>query len=146
MFIVKYSFGLLKPDCISRNLENNIFFLIELNNLNIIAFKKVRLSDNEVEIIWPACKFESYYREMIDFSISEDSIVFIVKGEYAIERLNELVGHYNPEMAKIGTIRKKFGISCMRNIIHSVDSEEIFKKHAALFFGKDFVEKCMIKT
>lgn len=141
---MKYSFGLLKPDCIIRNLESNIFLLMESNKLKVIAFKRVRLSNDEVEIIWPACKSESYYHEMVDFSTSEDSIVFIVKGDLAIERLNELVGHYNPEIAKTGTIRKKFGISCMRNIIHSVDNKEIFKKHATLFFSKDFVKKCMI--
>lgn len=133
---VSYSFGLLKPDCLSRNIESEVLRMIESIGLEIVRWRRIRLTPEQVGIIWAPCQRESYYPEMVRFSTESDSLVFLVRGENAITRLNDLVGHWNPEIAAEGTIRKKYGTCPMRNVIHSTSNEETFRMEASLFFGQ----------
>jgi len=128
------SFGLLKPDCLKRNLVDEVFSMIELQGFKIIAQKQVRLKKEHVDLIWKPCIGQWFYNEMIEFSTSSDCIVFLAEGDDAINRLNDLVGHYDPEKACEGTIRRKYGISCMENIIHSSTDETTYKEETTLFF------------
>jgi len=132
--MTEYSFGLLKPDCLKRGIEKEVLSMIGSAGLEIIAIRHVRLTKKEVDIIWAPCAKEYFYNDPVEFSTSGDSVVFIVKGEGAIMRLNELVGHYDPVKAKEDTIRHKFGKTLMENVIHSMGTEETFRKEASLFF------------
>ncbi len=131
--MANYSFGLLKPDCLKRGIEKEVLATIEAVGLEIVAIKRVRLTRKEVDIIWTPLLTESYYEEFLEFSLSGDCIVFIVKGDDAIARLNDLVGHYEPMRAEKSTIRHQFGRSAMENVIHGA-GEEMFRKEASLFF------------
>lgn len=131
------SFGLLKPDCLKRGIENEVLGLIESSGLDIIATKRVRLTRQDVDILWESCKKMDFYEEMVDFSTSGDCIIFIVEGENAINKLNDLVGHYEPLVAKEETIRHLYGTSAMKNVIHSSEDEEKYKKEKAYFFKEE---------
>ena len=131
-----YSFGLLKPDCLKRGLEKQVLAEIEAAGLNIIAQKRIRLTKHGVALIWPTCRFAPFYEKMVEFSLSGDCLVFIVRGKDAINRLNSLVGYHEPSQAGKDTIRYRFGTSSMENIIHSAQDEERFRKEASLFFSE----------
>lgn len=136
---MSYAFGLLKPDCVKRGLVEEVMNMITLAGLQVVASKRVRLTKEQCAIVWPVCTKQAYWQEMVEFSLSEDSIVFIVKGENATARLKDLVGHYDPQIAKEGTIRRRFGISKMEDIIHSADDETAFWEQTELFFNIQFV-------
>lgn len=135
---MNYSFGLLKPDCLKRGIQKEILKEIESIGLEIVAIRRIRLTKKEVDIIWTPCTKEDFYEEFLKFSLSGDCIVFIVRGDNAIDILNDLVGHYNPEKAEKHTIRHRFGKSLMENVIHSTGTEETFWKEVSLFFEKYF--------
>ena len=98
---MKYSFGLLKPYCLKRDLVYDVFEMIESAGFKIIASKRVRLTPMQVAGVWPTCVGADFYEEMVEFSLSGDSIVFIVEGgKDAIDLLSDLVGHHNPVIAK----------------------------------------------
>ena len=133
------SFGLLKPDCLKRGFEGEVFKMIENAGLRIITSKRVRLTEDQVAGVWPTCVGEPFYQEMLEFSLSGDSIVFIVEGDNAIDRLSNLVGHYDPKIAKKCTIRGRFATSLTENIIHSTLNVETFWEEVALFFQVSFI-------
>ena len=135
---MKYSFGLLKPDCIKRDLVKEVFAMIKAVGLKIIASKRVMLTEDQVAGVWPTCVGEPFYGEMVEFSLSDDSIVFITEGDDAIDRLSDLVGYHDPVIAKKGTIRERFATSLTENIIHSTMDEKTFWKETALFFEVSF--------
>jgi len=108
---------------------------IEAIGLRIKVTKYIRLTKKEVDIIWEPCSKETFYDVFLKFSTSSDCLVFIVEGEKAINRLNELVGHYEPSQAGKNTIRHRFGKSPMENVIHSTLNEQTFWKEAMLFFS-----------
>jgi nucleoside-diphosphate kinase len=132
---MNFSFGLLKPDCLKRGLEKKVLAKIEAAGLQIIALKRIKLTKKEVDIIWASCLAEDFYEDLLKFFTSADCLVFIVAGENAITRLNELVGYCEPKRAKKNTIRHQFGTSVMENVIHSSLNEEMFWKETALFFS-----------
>ena len=129
------SFGLLKPDCLERGIQEDIFKMIRSFDLKIIKMKKVQLNEKNVDAIWSSCRNEYFYKDMVRFLTSGKCIVFLVEGEDAINRLNVLVGHYDPLKAGKGTIRGPFGCSAMENVIHSSLNEEAFQREANLFFS-----------
>lgn len=129
------SFGLLKPDCLKRGIQKDVFRIIRFSGLKIVKAKKVQLNEQNVASIWPTCKKEDFYEDMVRFSMSGICIAFIAEGENAIERLNELVGYHDPLQAKKGSIRALFGSSKMENIIHSSSCKDTFEKETLLFFN-----------
>jgi nucleoside-diphosphate kinase len=131
------SFGLLKPDCLQRGLEREVLALVRSSGLEIVAIKTVRLTRDHVDAIWPSCRTMEFYEDMVEFSTSGDSIVFIVQGKDAIRRLTALVGHYIPAKAKKGTVRQLFGTSAMENIIHSSSDTKTYRGEKSLFFQED---------
>lgn len=118
---------------------DEVFEMIKSAGFKIIANKRVRLTSMQVAGVWPTCVGESFYEEMLEFSLSGDSIVFIVEGDNAIDRLSDLVGHHDPVIAKDSTIRKRFATSLTENIIHSVLNLETFWGEVTLFFEVSFV-------
>ncbi len=128
------SLGLLKPDCQERKLTFSILGYIQGFGLNIVSFKTVNLTEEQIRIIWKNCTREDYFPEMLRFMMRSPSVVFIVQAENAVERLNNLVGNYNPKKAETHTIRHLFGTDCMKNIIHSSSNKEEFVKEYELFF------------
>jgi len=131
---LEHSFGLLKPDCLTRGLQEKVLAMVESSGLKIVATKQVRLTRKDVDIIWPSCKEMKFYEDMVYFSVSGDCVAFIVEGEDAINRLSDLAGHYDPTIAEEGTIRRLFGTSAMENIIHSASDTEAYKKEKSRFF------------
>lgn len=128
------SLGFLKPDCLKRELENEVLGLITSSGFKIVTMKKVRLTRKDIGIVWHSCRRMDFYEDMVDFSTLGDCVVFIVEGEDAINRLTNLVGHYDPAKAEEGTVRRLFGTSPMKNIIHSSSDTEAYEKEKALFF------------
>ena len=58
----------------------------------------------------------------------------ILEKENAIAKNRELMGATNPNDAKDGTIRKKYGISIDKNSVHGSDSSENAKIEINFFF------------
>ncbi len=131
------SFGLLKPDCFKRDLEEEVLNEITAAGLEIAAAKRVRLTKEEVDVIWASCLSEDFYDKLIEFSVSGDCLAFIVRGNDAIARLGNLIGHYDPDKAEEETIRRRFGTSMMENIIHSANDREEFLRESLLFFSQE---------
>ena len=58
----------------------------------------------------------------------------ILEKKGAVLSNRELMGATNPKEAKVGTIRKKYGISIDKNSVHGSDSVENAKIEIDFFF------------
>lgn len=133
---MNYSSGLLKPDCLKRGIEQKVLVAIEATGLRIIATKRVRLTQEQIAIVYKGCIEEAFYPELLAFFLSSDCMAYIVEGHNAIETLNRAVGHQQPALAREESIRYRFGLSVKENIIHSVEAEEMFWEEVLLFFDR----------
>lgn len=131
-----YSFGVLKPDCLERGLETQIFSILKLSGLEVITAKRKRLSILEAEFLYDRCRKNNFFLDLISFMTSGDVLLYVVTGDgETIESLNKTIGHTNPKLAESGTVRS-LGESVCRNLSHSTASEHTFQREVSYFLTR----------
>jgi len=142
----QYSFGVLKPDCIRRNLVSKAFELVESNKLEIIFKKEYLFSREDVEHLYERCLDAPWFNELVEYMTSGVSILYITKTKLenvcAIETLNNVTGFRIPEKAKEKTLRK-LGTSVKENIAHSTSDIDKFWYEVRYFLKKEEIDKLM---
>ena len=131
------TFSIIKPDATKRNITGSINKIIEDNGLRIIAQKRVKLTLNQAEEFYSIHKERPFFRDLINFMISEPVVVQVLEGENSVEKYRSIMGATNPEEAKEGTIRKLLAQNVQENSVHGSDSNENALKEINFFFNDD---------
>lgn len=131
-----YSLGLLKPDCIERDLIDTVLDIVRAEGLDIVLTKQLRLNQDLIDLFYPQCKPHSYYQGLCEHLLSGPVFVYIVRGEGAIARLNRVVGINDPSKSPEGTIRN-MGQDIRRNLAHSSENFDQFFREAVMIFSKE---------
>ncbi len=131
------TFSIIKPDATKRNITGAINKIIEENNLNIVAQKRIKLSKKKAEGFYSIHKEKSFFNDLIEYMTSGPVIVQVLQGENAVEKYRNIMGSTNPENAEDGTIRKKHALNIQENSVHGSDSEENAKIEINYFFNED---------
>ena len=108
------SFVLLKPDALnSIKIKKKIFDLLK-NQLDIKKKKKIYLSEKDVDIIWPYCKYDPVCHWIIEQYVCKKELLLLrVKGKDALN----IVVNIKKE------IRKKYATSPVQNCIHAPSNQ-----------------------
>ncbi|MXP67255.1 nucleoside-diphosphate kinase [Pantoea sp. Aalb] len=134
---IEYTFSIIKPNAVAKNLIGTIYQRFESANFEIIALKMLHLTNEQAEGFYSEHKNRFFYKDLINFMVSGPIVISVLKRENAIQGQRELIGSTNPEMALIGTLRSDYSDSLIENIIHGSDSLESAKREIAYFFSKD---------
>jgi len=129
------TFVIIKPDAVEKAVIGDIISFFERNNLRVIEMKMLTLSKNEAEELYSVHRDKDFYRDLVEFIISGPIVAMILEGENTIERVREIIGATDPDKAKAGTIRAKFGTNIQVNAVHASDSIESYKREAPIVFG-----------
>jgi len=132
--IMEQTFSIIKPDAVERNLENDIKFFFEKNNLKVIKSKKVKISKQEASDFYKVHQTKPFYNDLCNYLSSGPIVVMILEGENAVLKNRELMGATDPTKANDGTLRKMYGISIDKNSVHGSDSIENAKIEINFFF------------
>ena len=97
--------------------------------------KKIKISKEEAEKFYIVHQTKPFYDDLCNYLSSGPIVVMILSKENAVFANRELMGATDPEDAKEGTIRKKYGLSIDKNSVHGSDSEENAKKEIDFFFN-----------
>lgn len=144
------TFGMIKPEAISRGIVDDIFRRIREEGLCIEDERKIIMTPKQVEKIYGHFKKKcpKLYSPMEEYLTENYSIVLKVSGENAIERLLKLRGSSNSSESPPGTIRgdyakdqnykklKEEGKIAL-NVFHAPDSEKDAKRNLYTFFGEE---------
>ena len=136
---MKYSFGVLKPDCIERGLVQTAFRLMSGRGLEVVYHKQQRLNRKDAEFLYARCRQSSFFPDLVEFMTSGDVVIYVVEslnGGDAIRTLNSVVGHTDPTQAKPGTIRG-LGESVRRNLSHSTIDTRTFTREVQYFLSDE---------
>tara|TARA_X000000368_G_C22827074_1_gene621665 strand:+ start:374 stop:790 length:417 start_codon:yes stop_codon:yes gene_type:complete len=131
------TFSIIKPDATKRNITGSINKIIEDNGLRIIAQKRIKLTLNQAEEFYSIHKERPFFKDLINYMISEPVVVQVLEGENSVERYRSIMGATNPEEAKEGTIRKLLAQNVQENSVHGSDSNENALKEINFFFNDD---------
>ena len=126
--------SIIKPDAVERNIENEIKEMFINNGFLILKEKKIILEKIEAEKFYKVHETKPFYNDLCTYLSSGPIVVMILEKENAILGNRELMGATNPNDAKEGTIRKKYGISIDKNSVHGSDSVENAKIEIDFFF------------
>jgi len=131
------TFSIIKPDATKRNITGSINKIIEDNGLRIIAQKRIKLTLNQAEEFYSIHKERPFFRDLINYMISEPVVVQVLEGENSVEKYRSIMGATNPEEAKEGTIRKLLAQNVQENSVHGSDSNDNALKEINFFFNDD---------
>ena len=132
---IERTLSIIKPDATRRNLTGAINDRFEKGGLRIIAQKRIRLSQTQVEQFYEVHAERPFYRDLVTFMTSGPVIVQVLEGEDAVTLNRRIMGATNPADAASGTIRKDFAESIEANSVHGSDSLETAAQEIAFFFS-----------
>ena len=108
--------------------------IFKSNGFKILSEKKIQLSKSDAEEFYLVHQSKPFYNELCNYLSSGPIVVMILEKDSAVKENRELMGATNPEEAKEGTIRKKYGLSIDKNSVHGSDSIENAEKEINFFF------------
>jgi nucleoside-diphosphate kinase len=132
---------MIKPDAVSRGLENDIFKRVEQSGLKLVKKQSLLLNESQAADLYSPHLGKSFYDGLVKFITSGPVICVLVEGEDAISRLRKLMGATDPREALPGTIRgdlKEENIfnrdGTIKNLVHGSDSKDSAKREIGIFF------------
>jgi nucleoside-diphosphate kinase len=132
---------LIKPDGVSRGLDQEIFSRVEKAGLKVTVKKAMSLTPEQAAELYQPHLGKKFYPGLVKFISSGPIIACIIEGENAVSRLRELMGDTDPLAAARGTIRgdlreedviNEDGI--IKNLVHGSDSPDAARRESAIFF------------
>lgn len=127
--------SIIKPDAVSRGLEGEVNALLEAGGLRVVARRGLRLTEDQAREFYAVHRERPFYGDLVRYMTSGDVVVQVLEGEGAVLRNREIMGATDPAEAGEGTIRRLFGESIERNVVHGSDSLENARVEIAFFFG-----------
>ncbi len=132
---IEQTLSIIKPDAIERNLQEEIKNEFKKNGFKILKEKKIHISKQEAEQFYKVHETKPFYVDLCQYLSSGPIVVMELQKENAVLDNRKLMGATNPEEAKEGTLRKKYGISIDKNSVHGSDSVENAKIEIDFFFN-----------
>ena len=131
---VENTLSIIKPDAVERNLSEEIKTLFIKSGFDILKEKKIQITRDEAEKFYLVHQTKPFYNDLCNYLSSGPIVVMVLSKENAVLDNRNLMGATNPEDAKEGTIRKKYGLSIDKNTVHGSDSIENAKIEIEFFF------------
>ncbi len=129
--------GIVKPDGVRRKLVGRITSKIENAGLILRGMKVLRLTREKAEQFYAIHEDKPFFKPLVEFMSSGPIVVMVIGGHGSIERWREVMGATDPAQAKYNTIRREFGTSIEKNVVHGSDSPETARTEVAFFFRED---------
>lgn len=138
--MIEQSLFMVKPDGVSRGLIGEILSRVEKEGYKIRAMKMLSVDDELASRHYAEHRNKPFYANLVAFITSGPSVAMLVEGDGVIMGLRELVGKTNPEDAAEGTIRRDFGASVEKNVVHASDSPASAEREIPLFFNETEIQ------
>lgn len=130
------TFMIIKPDAIKKKLTGKILNYIIVDGKFIIkAIKQTLLTNRDVDKFYSIHKKSTFFNSLTAFMTSGPVWVGVLEKKNAVNSFRKLIGSTNPKKAADNTIRKLYGESIEKNVIHGSDSDETAKIESLFFFS-----------
>ncbi|MBK7950403.1 MAG: nucleoside-diphosphate kinase [Deltaproteobacteria bacterium] len=132
---VERTFAIIKPDAVQNKSAGQILARIEASGLEIVAMKKLQLSEEGAKGFYAVHKARPFFADLVKFMTSGPVVALVLEGEGAIKKWRDLMGPTNSQQAPKGTLRGDFGTDVERNATHGSDAPETARLEIAYFFN-----------
>ncbi len=133
--MLERTLAIIKPDAVERGLVGEIIRRIEAERFRIRGLKMVHLTKAQAEGFYAVHRGKPFFESLTTFMSSGPCVVLLLEGESVISRWREVMGATDPARAADGTIRRQFGTTIERNVVHGSDAPETAAFEIAYFFN-----------
>lgn len=126
---------LVKPDGFTKKVVGQVIDRFEQAGLTLVALKMVRLTEDILKIWYAHHADKPFFPSLVADMMSTPVVAIVLSGAGAIQKVFDICGPTDPAEAAVGTIRKDFGESKPKNVVHRSDSAEAAQKEIALLFA-----------
>lgn len=128
---------LIKPDGMQKKVVGQIVDRFERAGLNLVALKMIRLTEDILKVWYAHHADKPFFPQLMSDMMATPIVAMVWEGEGAIQKVFDICGVTDPAEASPGTIRKDFGESKPKNVVHRSDSPEAAAKEIGLLFAKE---------
>jgi nucleoside-diphosphate kinase len=132
--MIEQTVVLIKPDGMEKHVIGQIITKFESQGLWLKGLKMVKFTQDILDTWYAHHKDKPFFPELSEFMMSSPIVAMIVAGEGAIQKVFEICGPTDPAEAVPGTIRRDFGQSKGKNVVHRSDSAEAAQNEIGLLF------------
>jgi nucleoside-diphosphate kinase len=132
---VERTFAIIKPDAVQHKVAGQILSRIEETGLEIVAMKKLQLSEERARGFYAVHKERPFFNDLVGFMTSGPVVALVLEGEGAIKQWRDLMGPTNSKEAPAGTLRGDFGTDLEQNATHGSDAPETARLEISYFFN-----------
>ena len=132
---VQRTFAIIKPDAVKKKVSGQILARIEESGLDIIAMKKLQLTEEAAQGFYAVHKDRPFFGDLVKFMTSGPVVALVLEGEGAIKKWRDLMGPTNSNDAPAGTMRGDFGTDIEQNATHGSDAPETARLEISYFFN-----------
>jgi nucleoside-diphosphate kinase len=131
---MKKSLVIIKPDGVGKKIVGEIISRFENENLHISRLKMIHIDRELACMHYRDHKGKPYFERLINYITADSSVVMVLEGEDAVNKVRSIMGNTDPAKAIPGTIRSDFGTDITINVVHGSDSAESAEREIRLFF------------
>jgi len=135
--MIEQTVVLIKPDGVVKHVIGKIIDRFEGAGLHVDALKYAQLTQGILDTWYAHHKDKPFFPELSKYMKSTPVVAMVLSGEGAIQKVFDICGPTDPAVANQGTIRRDFGESKSKNVVHRSDSMEAAQKEIGLLFTKD---------
>jgi nucleoside-diphosphate kinase len=132
--VVERTLVLVKPSGVARGLIGEVIGRMERRGLAIKVARLLMVTREMAAQHYAEHMNKSFYGELVDHITSGPVFAMVVEGPEAVRIVRTMMGATNPLEAAPGTVRGDFGLSLLRNVVHSADGLESAKREIAIYF------------
>jgi nucleoside-diphosphate kinase len=132
---------LIKPDGVQKHVIGKVIDRFESKGLEIVALKMVRLTQAILDVWYAHHKDKPFFPSLCADMMATPVVAMVVRGNGAIQKVFDICGPTDPAAAAPGTIRRDFGESKPKNVVHRSDSPEAAAKEIGLLFDKSEIRE-----
>jgi nucleoside-diphosphate kinase len=137
---VERTFAIIKPDAVKKKVAGQILARIEASGLEIIAMKKMQLTERGAKGFYAVHKARPFFGDLVKFMTSGPVVALVLEGEGAIKKWRDLMGPTNSNEAPAGTMRGDFGTDVEQNATHGSDAPETARLEISYFFNASEIQ------
>ena len=126
--------AIIKPDAVKKKVIGKVISRIEDEGFEIRDMNMLHLTKEAAQGFYAVHKDKSFYDSLTNFMSSGGIVVLLLERENAIAHWRSVMGATDPALAKPGTIRREFGFSVERNVVHGSDAPATAEFEIGYFF------------
>ncbi len=128
---------LIKPDGVQKKVIGQVVDRFERAGLRLVGLKMIRLTEEILKIWYAHHADKPFFPNLVADMMATPVVALVLEGEGAIQKVFDICGVTDPAEAAEGTIRKDFGESKPKNVVHRSDSAEAANKEISLLFAPE---------